>query len=213
MRRIKVNDREFAAQLENFLSTVNPGLLAQAGVSSAEMAAVTSGAGSFQASLDQVQLARAAFRSAVEGKDADKQEVASDFQVVIEKFYATPSISDADLTSLGLPPRPQPVRRARPNAVTELRGQPNANGTARLRWNRAGNPLTTIFLVEASTAGGPWEQIAQTLRTSFVDLDAVPGVPKSYRVVASNSRGQSTPSTAVTFYPAAGSASNWAVAA
>lgn len=200
MDRIKTKDAELAAQLTNFVEAMNPGLLTTAGVSTAEYTAVTSGTTAFRGDLENVDLTEASYRSAVQGKNEQKSTVRDAFRVVIDKLYATPAITNAQLAGLGLPPRPGTAIPTPPVPVTNLRGEANANGTARLRWSRAGNNKATIFLIEASVENGPYVQIAQTLRASFTDPAATPGIQKSYRVVAFNALGRSTPSTSVTIY-------------
>lgn len=200
MSRIKTKDAELAAQLSNFLEVVTPSLMAQAGVSTAELTAVTNGTDGFKGTLETVARTESDARGAVEAKNASKSSVRNSFRVVVDKLYATPSITNSTLATLGLPPRPGTTLPTPPVTVTNVRGEANANGTARLRWSRNGNTSTTMFLVEASVDGSPFVQIAQTLRVSFTDPAATPGVPKTYRIVSFNALGRSAPSTAVTIY-------------
>lgn len=200
MSRIKRKEAELAAQLTNFIEAMNPGLLTQAGVSTAEYTAVTGGTTTFQGDRENVELTASAARGAVQQKDASERAVRRAFQTVIDKFYATASISNATLASLGLPPRNAGNLPTPPIQVVNLRCDPKADGTASLRWSRSGNSKSTIFLIEASTEGGPFVVLGQTLRVNFVDYAATPGVEKSYRIVAVNGVGRATPSVSVTIY-------------
>lgn len=73
------------------------------------------------------------------------------------------------------------------------------NGTkAILNWlDQATNE--TGFKIERSTLGGPFELIAISAAntTSFTDRNLLPGTTYSYRVIATNTVGDSTPSAAV----------------
>lgn len=200
MGRINRTDAGLLTQLNTFIANMNTGIQSQAGISSTELTAVTNGTTSYSNELDNVANTRAAARSAVQAKDDTKADTISAFVVLIEKIYATPSIDNATLASLGLPPRPGTSLPTMPVQVENLRGKPNANGTALLRWDRTGNSRATLFLVEASTAGGAFVLVGQTLRTKFTDTSAVPGVEKTYRVVAFNSLGRAPASSAVTIY-------------
>jgi len=204
MTRIKRKDAELSAQLTAFQEAMNPSISSAAGLSTAELTALFDGATAFQTGLATVASTRAAARAAVQGKDENKELARDAFQVVVDKLYATPSITNEILASLSLPPRAGQSVPTLPSQVTDLVGVANANGTARLRWNRNGNPTSTVFLIEASTNNGPFVQIAQTLRTRFIDPAATPGVEKTYRVVASNGLGQAPASSATTIYATGG---------
>lgn len=205
MSRIKTKDAELAAQVSNFVESMSPGLLTQAGVSTAEYTAVTNGSTAFRGNLENVLLTESSYRGAVQEKDAQKRTLTSSFRVVIDKLYATPSITNAQLASVGLPPRSGTPLPTPPVTVNNLRVGPQASGAALLRWSRNGNAGTTIYLIEASIENGPFVQIGQTLRIRFTDENATPGVMKTYRVVSFNALGRSAPSTAVTIYPDEGS--------
>lgn len=200
MSRLKNRDADLLVQLSGLVEAIGPGLLTQAGISTAEFTAMTSGTTAFRGDLENVEVTRGAAKSAVVTKDVTKNSVRRAAQVVVDKLYATPTITNQTLAMLNLPPRPSGGTSGPPTQVTALSSQPIADGTAKLRWNRSGNTRSTQFLIEASVEGGPFVQIAQTIATRWTDPAATPGVMKSYRVVAFNAAGRAAPSSATTIY-------------
>jgi len=108
-----------------------------------------------------------------------------------EYYQATSSIGwQTRVGSFKFPGCPPPT--APPTAPTGLTASPTSPSQINLSWT--GSPGATSYKVERSPDGTTFAQIATSASTSYSDTGLIPSTIYYYRVIASNSLGDSGPS-------------------
>jgi len=108
---VKRPDREFEAQVAQFLANIGPVKLALGLPVSWDLQAQALKT-AFTTALNNLDLAEAGFRQAKTNKDSARSGLESEFRNLVRQLRANPDFTDGQAASLGLPPRdrePSPV--------------------------------------------------------------------------------------------------------
>ncbi len=168
------------------------------GFDASDIDVVIAAVSDYSAKLTAVELAKDAYRNAVAEKDLSQTALIDTLREYAQAVKTNP-LADADMfTSMGIVPASAPVGPV--TQPTSLSADPNSNGTSVLKWEKNGNNGRTTYVIEASTDGGPWTWISNTMKSRYTDTTAVPGVPKLYRVRAQRSGETSPPSAEAGIY-------------
>lgn len=113
MRRdfVKGPDRQFEAQLTQFLANLGP-IKTALGLPANWEAQLTTRKNSFTTTLNSLDLALANARQAKQAKDTARRAAESEFRNLVRQLRANPNFTDAMAAALGLPPRdrePTPI--------------------------------------------------------------------------------------------------------
>jgi hypothetical protein len=101
---VKRPDREFAAQVAQFLARL-ASVKDELGLPDDWEAQLLAGHSAFVAALEAVDRARASLHSAVQAKDALREQVEHEWRGLVRQLRAHPDFGDAHAASLGLPVR------------------------------------------------------------------------------------------------------------
>ena len=108
---VKRGDREFEAQLAQFLANLGP-VKTALGLPANWDAQLATRKNSFTTTLNSFDLAQANARQARQAKDTARRAAESEFRNLVRQLRANPNFTDAMAASLGLPPRdrePTPI--------------------------------------------------------------------------------------------------------
>lgn len=144
--------------------------------------------------------AKAAYRSAVDLRDAKRLACASAVSGIANQVYSNRSVTPEMISALGLSPRSTARTRHQPKTPIELTATPQPDGGALLKWAANGNVRGTTYSVEARTEGGEWRLCSNTCRCRLSVGGLTPGAPVSFRVIASKNEALSEPSAPTTVY-------------
>lgn len=145
---VKRPDREFAAQVAQFLARL-ASVKDELGLPDDWEAQLLAGHSAFVAALEAVDRARASLHSAVQAKDALREQVEREWRGLVRQLRAHPDFGDAHAASLGLPVRDRVRTPIEPGAevpTLEIQIQP-----LRLR-STSGKPMQRA--VGAASLGG-----------------------------------------------------------
>ncbi len=156
--------------------------------------ALNAGLTALNLSLVSTETAKLAYKSAVEDKDADFQQLRDAISQIARTCYANPDVTNAMLESVGLSPRGRSRRPVAPTVVTDLIATPNVDGTVKLKWKRGGNLAVTTFLIEKQVGTGAWEFVDSVTASRVTLTNYAPGNPAHFRVIASRN-GISAPAS------------------
>jgi hypothetical protein len=196
----KLNPEEFIPWLTNFIEIVNVNQ-AMLPITAAQIAALTTQRDTIQDKLNARVAAEQAAEAATVALNGAHGETRGEISFFNSTFKANKTIPRELLEELGLnvsggktsPP---------PNVPLDLTVVPNAAGFNELRWNGNGNKRTTVYIIEAQTAGSPnWIQVGAINATRWTHQNQKPGVEIGYRVKATRA-GQESPwgSPAVAYF-------------
>lgn len=108
---VKVRDREFEAQLTQFLANLGP-VKTALGLPATWEATLTTRKNNYTTSLNSLDLAEANARQAKQTKDTARRAAESEFRNLVRQLRANPNFTDAMAASLEPPPRdcePSPI--------------------------------------------------------------------------------------------------------
>lgn len=166
---------------------------------------LTNAASAYETSYQTLLSAESAYKKAVEEKNAERARFADLYSKFLSQSYATPSVTDASLASIGLDPKPVRGPVTSPVTPLDLLVDAFANGYAKFKWKRNGNSNATTFNLEAKTEDGVWDLIWSGPRTKLELSGFAPGTQVAFRVYASKGDEQSAPSNIAVIYEEGGS--------
>jgi hypothetical protein len=167
----------------------------------ADVLLINNAANGFIAARTDADAKEAAFRAAVQTKQAARQTLIDTVASSAARFYANPAIDDTELAAIGLQPRDTTRTPVTPKTPLEFTASPNVDGSVRLKWLRNGNPYGVTFVVEARQGGtGAWQSVSITRRQSLTLNGFEPGEYVEFRVFAKNGEEESTPSNVAVIY-------------
>lgn len=196
MARLKTLEAEFVDQLTVMVQKMNAGLLTPSGITSAEWNAVQTALPELVTAIQEANQARVAAIAATSKKEARAQSLRTLVQGFVDKIYASPQVTDEQLNSVGLSPRPPRVLPSLPKSVAGLVAKVLESGAVRLNWKRNGNTANTLYEIQVDTGSG-FTLLTVTRTIRFTDDITPLGQARAYRVVAFNSLGRALPSTIV----------------
>jgi hypothetical protein len=162
-------------------------------------------ASAYEASYQNLLSAESAYKKAIEEKNAEKARFAELYSRYLTQSYATPSVTDAALASIGLDPKPVRGPVTSPTTPLDLLAEAFSNGYVKFKWKRNGNSNATTFNVEAKIEDGAWDLIWSGPRTKLELSGFAPGTQVAFRVYASKGDEQSAPSNIAVIYEEGGS--------
>jgi hypothetical protein len=117
---VKRRDREFEAQVAQFLANLGP-VKTALGLPANWEAQLQTRKNNFTTALNSLDLAEANYRQAKQSKDTARRSLESEFRNLVRQLRANPSFTNAMAASLGLPPRDtradaDPARSRNPDA-------------------------------------------------------------------------------------------------
>lgn len=165
------------------------------GLTGANAAIMGAAATQYTTSLLAWNAARKAAEAAFVEKDTSRREALGTFRAYLNLMFATPTVNDDTVTSLGLAPRKGTRSEIKLAQPINLLPTPFADGTVKLKWNGNQNKYGVIYVVERGTfEADSWRVLGTTTRHSIIDRNAPPGVPRLYRVTATKDQRRSIPS-------------------
>lgn len=176
------------------------------GLSAGNATAMTNAAENFGSALLDWNAAKAAADTAKLSKDTFRDESLATFRTYLNLMYATPTVSEISVSSLGLAPRSTERNPVVPEQPVDLVATPFADGTVKLTWGSGGNKYGVVYEVErAGTDATDWTTAFSTTKRSVTLPDAAPGVIQFFRVSATKNGLRSQPSfTEGIYLPAPG---------
>lgn len=176
------NDGPFLTWLDNF-ATVTAANATTLGLTTGQVTTLTAYVTLFQNAYEASELGKVSAKSLVGDKDSKRTAAEAMARSYAKQFLANPNIPVLLKGELGLKVAPTPLGPV--SMPTDLAVTSLSNGTNKLKWNRAGNPQTTSFVIEAaSTLTGPYTMIGTTTRAKFSVSGNLPGTVVYYRVSA-----------------------------
>lgn len=155
------------------------------GLSLAQATEMADAATLFQEAIVAAENARNAAESATFDKDEQRQALVDVMSLYLNLMYATPSVTSAEIMTLGLEPRTTNKTPLIPSIPQSVLATPFADGTVKITWSRGENKYGMIYEVEVSDADeSNWTVCATTTRQSVTLSGYEPGVPKWFRVRA-----------------------------
>lgn len=195
---------EQLVQIGTGVTTVITGVPNAYGVTQAQITALTTGDTDLNTAINGQASARNAAKAATQTKATKRKAVVTALTAISDTVYPNPLVTDQMLAAIGFAPRPTHGSPRIPLIPTNLVATPVANGTVRLKWDRAGNAPTVVFVIETSPNGTAWSFLRSTTRLSYVAPGFPPGQPAWFRVSATTSTTSSLPSLPVSVYAPGG---------
>jgi hypothetical protein len=196
-QNIPAGDAAFENWGINFVTvaTANASTL---GIKTTDVAALDAAKTGFSSALTNVTTTKTAYLGATATKRASRTSAEATYRKYAKQFLANPALTPALLSSLGFSVTPAPSVPATP--PTDLAATGFSNGVNKLVWKRAGNPQSTVFVIEAKTGTGSWAQVGATSKVKFSHNGQTPGVQVIYRVRAQRGNETSAPSNTAIVY-------------
>lgn len=199
--------------LETFISVANANL-AETGLTAGQVTALNDKHLALSNAWGTLVAARTASLGATDVKDAALADALGDLRELARIVQSHPGASNQLKHDLGLPVhdnQPAPVIPSDPSTLAAVVGE---NGRIFLTWDRNGNKSGTNFIVQfREGASGPWQFVASTTKSRYVDEGRTPGVYLQYRVYAVRAERQSLPCPWVQVYGPDGDTVQLSVAA
>lgn len=156
------------------------------------------------ASVEQTE---AAYRAAIQRRDAARSAAATALAQVARTAFANPANTPALIAELGFKPRSTSRTRIVPVTPTKLIAMPQSNGDCRLQWDKLSNGVGVIYRIEGATrieggAASGWVSLGETTAQRATLTGYAPGVAASFRIVATKNGIVAPPSEPVGIYAA-----------
>jgi hypothetical protein len=171
------------------------------GVIEAKATALRTKLATLNAALLQVASLKSQTTIAVTNKDNARAALEDEFREVVRQIQASPTVTDAQRTALGIPVRDVIRTAAAPVAAAGLVAVGGADGNNKLTWQANGNTPGAKFRVEMRAAANlPWQLLDVVTATSYSHVGAGAGTYREYQIVTTRSAQLAAPSnTAVVF--------------
>jgi hypothetical protein len=150
------------------------------GLSAQQILQIQSQAAEFSASYDTVEAMKLELKGEIAGKDESRRTSTSNARTLAKQIKGTPGVTPQILGALGIVSSSTngPVV-----PVTDLTVQGCSDGVNMLKWKRNGNAQGTMFLIESRLEGSSsWNLVSAVSKTSFNDIDQIPGQTQYYRI-------------------------------
>lgn len=170
------------------------------GLTPAQITALQTAGTALQTAITNAAASEAAFHSDIQAKAAARQTVLNNIGLCAGIMYATPTATPELIAGAGFQPRDTTATPILPQEPSTLTATPFSNGTVKLRWERNGNPYGVEFFIEVSNDGVVWSLHSATKKKSITLNGFAPGVPKWFRVTATNRSVFSIPSQSAGIY-------------
>ncbi len=194
------NDPALETWLEN-LSTVMSANLAVLGISQEDYDALVADIGKFSQGLTAHVTAQAAAKAATETKDKAKEDVISNFSVLVNKIQVDPNIPDSLREELGIPVHDKIPSDLTPYPPTDLKAEGFADGTNKLNWKKGENKPGCLYVIEAMIGEATaFATVDVVTATKYDHQKQTPGMKAIYRVRAKRKDLLSSPSNEAAIY-------------
>lgn len=200
-----LSDAQLSDLLTSIAATITGGP-SSFGLSAGNATTMSDAAELFGTSLVDWNAAKFAADSAKVTKDSYRESTLNTFRTYLNLMYASPTVSESSVASLGLAPRSTERTPVIPEQPVDLVATPFADGTVKLTWGSGGNKYGVVYEVErAGTDATDWTTAFSTTKRSVTLPDAAPGVIQFFRVSATKNGLRSQPSfTEGIYLPAPG---------
>lgn len=190
----QLGDAPLADLLNQMASSIAVGP-AGFGLTAANATAMSNAAADFETALLDWNAARVAADSAIVTKNEQRETTLNTFTTYLNLMYATPTVPDATVASIGLAPRSDTRTTVIPQQPIDFVATPFADGTVKLTWGTNGNPYGVIYEIEkADINAADWSLVFSTTKKTIILSDAPPGVIQYFRVTATKNGTRSQPS-------------------
>ena len=134
---------------ENFIDVAKNNL-AILGIAQSDVDALDSKKESFANGLFVAASKQADAKAATENKNLKKDDLSSKIRVIAKQIQAKPGVPDNIKVQLGLKPSSPSPSPSGPFVPTDLTIDSVMDRIVNLKWNRNNNPISVIFIIEAS---------------------------------------------------------------
>ncbi len=169
------------------------------GVTTSQCEIVEASREQLETSASFAEQANAAKLSAYATQDTDKQELLATLSDFTKLIYATNTVTDAELLKAGLAPRPARSNRPLIQPINLVADEMTYDRVA-IKWSRAGNPTSAVFIIETRGENTGWTMVGQFSKTRVVLENFTAGVPAHFRVIAVRNNVRSLPSNEAVVY-------------
>jgi hypothetical protein len=197
-----LNDSQLATLAAQMSSVLITGF-ASYGVTTGQATALKEDKDDFQDGLSDVAAAKAALASAVQTKDAERTTLLSNISLLANIIYNNPSVTPSMIAALGLAPRATTRTMHQPKVPQNLIAFPYASGDVTLKWSKGENVYGAVYIIEAKTETGDWEQVYSTTKQKATLSGYTPGVATWFRVRSARNNAISGASNESPIYHAA----------
>lgn len=181
------------------LSTVLSSDPASYGISLASATSLAGSVGTYQNSLTDVEQGKATLKAKTSTKNTNKNALITKIQAIARDVYANEAVTPTMLGALGLAVHGGGGAPITPTAPNSLWADAYANGTVKLKWNRATNPQGVSFVIEAWN-GTAWNVVWVTTKAKATLSGFAPGVEVRFRMYASHNSSASAYSNEAIIY-------------
>lgn len=200
MAKLNIPDQD--SKLRQWLSQFSESAAlhqAELGLTNDEVEALEEAAAEFSAAYGECEIYRNLARGKTRTKDMARERAEALFRSIGKVILVDSNIGPQVKADLGMNPGDTPASQIAP--PTQLAAVGYSNGENRLSWQRNGNSVHTMFLIEAlKGTESEWKFIAATTRVRFVDRGQKPGQRVIYRVRSQRGRNLSAPSNTAMIY-------------
>lgn len=188
-----------------FASGVMTGQRVAFGLSTTQTTNLSTAVDNFDAAINDVAAAKAAYHSAVTTQSEARKAVLDALSSCAATMFNNPAVTDAMIESTGLEPRDFTPTKLSPHTPVDLIATPQTNGNVGLKWGKGLNEYGAVYIVETRHGEGDWTFAGQTTKTKFTATGFEPGGLAWFRVSASRNGITSDPTGDVVVYaPAPG---------
>lgn len=182
-------------------------------VAPGDLTALDASIATFETSMDAVDEAKLALKSAVTSKNAAAKALRTKIGAFAKTWRADLTIPNAVLDDVNVPPHETQGSSTPATTPTELSYTLNAQNEIALKWKSNGNKSGTVYNVQTSETGSGTWTVAFTTTKKKATVTGTPGTPLYIRVVAIRGGSVSAPSTPVAVWLGSGEGFALAVAA
>lgn len=182
------------------------------GIDEGELELIQDSITAYQASLDELAAAKAAYEAAVITKDTKRAEMIDTNRVFVGQFQNNPLIPVEVFELLDIPEKAKPGPRSAPVSPSSLVAVANADSSVILSWDTTGNSASTTYTIQASEGAG-WSNVWSGTRKRVKLTGYTPGVTVLFRVIAIRNNTESLPSNTAGIYQSGNSGETLEIAA
>lgn len=153
---------------------------AEIGLTAEQLGTIQLQSSAFSESYDTVEAMKLELKGEIAGKDEIRRESSAEARALAKQIKGTPGVTPQILGALGIVSSSTsgPVV-----PVTDLTVKGCSDGVNMLKWKRNGNAQGTMFLIESRLEGSSsWNLVSAVSKTSYNDIDQIPGQTQYYRI-------------------------------
>lgn len=155
------------------------------GLTAPQAAAMEAAAELFESQLADWDASIVSHEAASLAKNDSRAAALNTFSTFLNLVYATPTVTEATLASIGLSPRSDSRLPLKPQTPQDLLAVPFADGTVKLTWKKGDNKYGIFYQVQTAGADeSDWANLQATTRQSMTVSGVTPGEPRWFRVKA-----------------------------